>query len=108
MQAHAIKPQAMKEKTAGSSAAFRERARRSQTPKPCCNLLARRPFGSPDELGRGLSEFDESEDRPSKSQSKPDEALETFARRWNVYASVTPKSDAATLEDLGPQASENG
>ena len=108
MQAHAIKPQAMNEKTAGSSAAFRERPRRSQTLKPCCNLLARRPFGSPDELGLGVSKFDESEDRPRASPSKPDEALEMFVRRWSVYASVNPKSEAATAADLGSQASKNG
>ena len=40
--------------------------------------------------------------------TQPDEAVQTYVRRWKVYANVICKAEAATLADLGSQASENG
>ena len=51
---------------------------------------------------------DNNEDWPCMNPTQPDKAVQTYVRRWNVYASVILKSEAATLADLGSQASENG
>ena len=55
-----------------------------------------------------MSGSDNNEDWPRMNQTQPDKAVQTYVRRWKVYANVTPKSEAATLADLASQASENG
>ena len=42
------------------------------------------------------------------SLTQSDKAVQTYVRRWKVYESVIFKSEAATLADLGSQASEIG
>ena len=51
---------------------------------------------------------DKNEEWTCVSPTQSDEAVQTYVRRWKVYASVIFKSEAATLEDFGPQASGNG
>ena len=55
-----------------------------------------------------MSGSDNNEDQPCMNPTQPDKAVQTCVRRWKVYANVIFKSEAATLADLGSQASKNG
>ena len=46
-----------------------------------------------------MAKSDENEDWPRTNQTEPDEALQTYVRRWKVYANV-PLPYAGTLVKL--------